>query len=84
MMLHRYWITFAPSGKATSLNLGCGVTATTRGEAVEMVQEKVFPLFGERKIIGIAEDIDVSRLDPGHVLPNIGNPALKGIWFPAI
>jgi hypothetical protein len=27
-------------------------------------------------------DIDVSILDPDWVLPNIGNPAALGVWFP--
>lgn len=28
------------------------------------------------------EDVDVSTLDPEHVLPNTGVPAARGIWFP--
>jgi hypothetical protein len=34
------------------------------------------------KIIEIQEDVDVSKLDPKHVVPNIGSVTIRGIWFP--
>lgn len=49
-----------------------------------MMRKRIFPLFDSREVANIVEDIDVSSLDSGHVLPNIGNPAALGIWFPAI
>jgi len=30
----------------------------------------------------LIEDVDVSKLDAGHVLPNIDPPVWRGIWFP--
>jgi hypothetical protein len=30
----------------------------------------------------VVEDVDVSQLDAGHVLPNMGDPTLRGVWFP--
>jgi hypothetical protein len=31
----------------------------------------------------IIEGVDVSKLDPKHILPNMrGNPAARGVWFP--
>lgn len=83
-MPHRYWVTFVPIGRASPLDLGCGVTAGSWREAREMIRTLVFPLFGEREIVGMLQDVDVGSLDAGHVLPNMGNAASTGIWFPAI
>jgi hypothetical protein len=82
--LHRFWIEFdrvdqgsLPAGTA----LGCGVTAADRNEALEMIAQSIFdgtlpPL--QR----LVEDVDVTDLDSRHVRPNMGNPALRGIWYP--
>jgi hypothetical protein len=83
--LHRYWIRFAGSlgdERPIGTRLGCGVTARHRDDALALLQERVFgdqPLPEVREII---EDVDVSALDNRHVLPNMGNPAVLGIWFP--
>ena len=29
-----------------------------------------------------SEDVDLTTLDPNHVLPNIGNVTRRGVWFP--
>ena len=31
----------------------------------------------------VVEDIDVEALDANHILPNIGPPVFRGIWYPA-
>ena len=86
MVLHRYWIEFDVEG-GTSLSLllkaGCGVTAETLDEARRIVREKVFAEQPLPPIVRATEDVDVSSLDAGHVLPNIGNVLVKGIWWPA-
>jgi hypothetical protein len=61
--------------------LGCGVTAWTEGDAVAILRDKIFagallPPYCLEK------DIDVRTLDPGHVRPNMGTVAFRGIWFP--
>ena len=35
------------------------------------------PMFRE-----CVEDVDVSQLDQGHVIPNMGIVVDRGIWFP--
>jgi len=30
----------------------------------------------------VVEDVDVRDLDPGRVVPNMGDPTLRGVWFP--
>ena len=83
-MPHLYWVKFKPNGKASPLNLRCGITARNKYEAEEITRIKAFSVFGLRKMEIVAEDVDVSKLDPGHVLPNMGNPAVIGVWFPII
>jgi hypothetical protein len=32
----------------------------------------------------LVEDVNVSELDAGRVLPNIGDPTVRGVWFPRL
>ena len=87
MRLHRYWIKFNTTLKdpypASSVFLGVGVTALTEDDALYLIRLKIFEGQELPPIKEIIEDIDVSTLDPKHVLYNIrGNPAARGIWFP--
>lgn len=83
--LRRYWFEFAivetamlPAGIA----LGCGVTAWTAEDALRIIQTSVFGNQPMPEIVRTVEDIDVSTLDAGHVLPNMAPPSLRGVWFP--
>jgi hypothetical protein len=83
--LRRYWFEFrhtihAPHPLGTLL--GCGVTAFSHEDALQLLRERVFvgdPLPPIRRCV---EDVDVSTLDPGHVLPNTADPTRRGVWFP--
>ena len=84
-MLRRYWFKFdltidqsPPSGTL----LGCGVTATSRDEAIQMLEDRVFHSGSLPPIKECVEGVDVAALDPGHVRPNMGDPEQPGIWFP--
>lgn len=90
MNLVRYWIEFEISpGELTmypsyaGLAYGCGVTAPSYEEAVDTLVEKLFRKDPIPEIKTVIENVDLSALDAGHVLPNIGNPVVRGIWFPA-
>jgi hypothetical protein len=85
-MLRRYWFKFAPftSTSISTLNLGCGVTAHDVEDARRLIEEKVFPIFGVREIAEVLENVDISTLDENHVRPNMGNPIVRGVWFPLI
>jgi hypothetical protein len=83
--LHRYWFQFdlklgddAPAGTL----LGCGVTAFNYEDAIALLGERVFRSASLPPIVEVREDVDVSQLDPGHVLPNMGIPIDRGVWFP--
>ncbi len=89
-MLRRYWLEFniAP-GEVTSypsyagLSYGCGVTAYSYDDAIKLLHEKLFGDDPTPAIQQAIEDVDVSKLDTGHVLPNMGDPTIRGIWFPS-
>ncbi len=83
--MHRYWVEFELDPldeERLVLERGCGVTAYDKDDALALLQERVFggrPLPPVRRII---EDIDISTLDSGHVLPNMDLPFARGVWFP--
>ena len=81
----RYWFEFdhgsEPEYRAWVL-IGCGITANDEDDALQLLRDNVFRVDGPVPIKRIIEDIDVSTLDPGHVLPNMHPPNLRGIWFP--
>lgn len=80
-MLKRYWFRFEALPYPNPFNLGCGVTAYDHDDAISLVMEG----FGSLEIPEILEcisDVDVSTLDHRHVLPNIGNLSIRGMWFP--
>ena len=84
-MLHRYWFSFDGTGEAAlrgSLKLGCGVTAYNRDDALEILRRQVFDSGPIPKVTHMIEDVDVSTLDHGHVLPNMEVVVLRGVWFP--
>lgn len=81
-MLTRYWIQFAPGEAPIQLRKGCGVTASSRDEAIALVRDVVFSKQAVPSIESIIEDVDVRSLDQDHVIPNMGFCARKGVWFP--
>jgi hypothetical protein len=83
-LLTRYWFAFRKSAMPTMLSLGCGVTAYDLADAQKMLQEQVYPMYGEQPIESIIENVDVSTLEEKHVRPNMGNPVMRGVWFPML
>ncbi len=83
-MLHRYWLKFVRSAKPSILNIGCGITAHDREDAMRIFQNEVVPVYGNAEIAEVLEDIDISTLDEAHVRPNMGIPSNRGVWFPLL
>jgi hypothetical protein len=83
-MLRRYWFEFEGTVPYSNLNLGCGITAYDKSDALKILEKRVFPLFEVRKIAKIVEDIDIRTLEESHVRPNMGSPVVHGVWFPKI
>ena len=75
--LRRYWF---PMDRG----YGIGVTAFSEDEARSLAEE-TNAKYGQRGAIGpVVVDIDVSTLDAKHVLPNIGPPVIRGVWYPQL
>jgi len=85
MKLQKYWFEFRLSMNdphPIGTLMGCGVTASSKAEAIELLRERVFRSDSLPLIEKCIEGVEVSHLDPRHVLPNIGDVSQKGIWFP--
>jgi hypothetical protein len=80
--LHRYWFTFDDPPKASFFGLGCGVTAVDRDDAERLLRSAWFAADGLPRIHAAIEDVDVRDLDASHVLPNMGDPSIRGVWYP--
>ena len=81
-MLRRFWFKFENVPPFSPLWLGCGVTGYDRSDALQLLAGTVFAKYPELKVDSVIEDVDVRSLDVGHVLPNMGVPAVRGVWFP--
>ena len=82
--LRRYWIRFEgdDQGLPDGTALSCGVTAIDLHDAIELINRLLFDGMAA-PISEIVEDVDVSTVDKGHVLLNLGDVTRRGIWFPA-
>ena len=84
--LHRFWFRFDGdmSSLPTGTVLGCGVTAVDRADAEQLVRSAVFGGDSLPPVVDVVEDVDVRELDQGHVVPNMGDPSVRGVWFPRL
>ncbi|MGJ4945880.1 hypothetical protein ACQR1W_35325 [Bradyrhizobium sp. HKCCYLS1011] len=80
--LRRFWFQFERLPVPTPLNLGCGVTAYSRNDAISLLHERVFGADDLPPLINVIEDVSISQLEHKHVRPNLGNHLERGIWFP--
>jgi hypothetical protein len=90
-VLRRFWLRFAIApgelGRYPSyagLGLGCGVTAYCLGDAKTVLNEVLFRGDPFPEIEQVVEDVDVRDLDQGRVIPNMGSPHERGVWFPRL
>ena len=85
MSLTRFWFEFdieTATGYPAGIGHGCGVTAFDMIDAINIMDERVFLEFSRPAFRKAIENIDVSTLDPDHVIPNMKHPLARGIWFP--
>jgi hypothetical protein len=74
-LLQRYWFN-------TREGLGIGVTAYSVDDAKHLIDDAARRWGWDYEVLKIVEDVDVRDLDQGHVVPNMGPPNLRGIWYP--
>jgi hypothetical protein len=58
------------------------VTAYSLDDAKSLLDQSVFKDRTWPQVVEIIEDVDVSTLDRGHVIPNMEPPVWRGVWFP--
>ncbi|MBT2117372.1 hypothetical protein KK141_02670 [Dyella sp. LX-66] len=83
-MLRRFWFKLSSNGTPSALNIGCGITAYDMNDAWAFLSQDVFPVLGEREVLEVIVDVDVSTLDQRHVIPNMAAPSNRGVWFPRL
>ena len=85
-VLRRFWFVFdlpLDVGCPRGTREGVGVTAGDLDDALDLVGRRVFAGRPLPSLTTLAEDADVHRLCPWLVLPNMTDPSVRGIWFPA-
>jgi len=75
-LLTRYWF-------PATQGLGIGVTAYSLPHATEMALSALSSLPSGARLGEPVANVDVSSLDQGHVVPNMGPCNFEGIWYPA-
>jgi hypothetical protein len=75
--LHRYWF-------QTNQRLGYGVTAYSEDDARNLIENVLGAAALDDELVRIIVDVDVRELDQGHVIPNMGPPNIRGVWYPML
>ena len=68
---------------STVLTVGCGVSGYDEDDCLALVRAEIFHGRPLPEIRSRVPDIDVSTL-PEPLQSVVGNPASRGVWFPAI
>jgi hypothetical protein len=80
--LHRYWIEFDSDDHGSLRSFG--VTALNLDDALLLIREwaggSQHPGAEPNRVL---QDVDVRKLDEGHVRPNMLPPNWRGVWYPA-
>ncbi len=76
-LLKRYWF-------ETSKFRGVGITAYSLSDANFLFKELCENSHINYQVLKIVEDVDIRNLDQNHIIPNMGAPDFRGIWYPNI
>jgi hypothetical protein len=84
--LHRYWFRWDgdPHDLPAGATLGYGVSAVDRADAETLLSAALLSGGALPDGSEVIEDVDVRTLDQGHVLPNMGDPSVRGVWYPRV
>jgi hypothetical protein len=80
--LRKFWFRFEPLPRPTAVNIGCGVTAFDREDAISIIKQLIFGENGPPPILESREDVSLDDIEQNHARPNVGNLEVRGIWFP--
>ena len=74
-LLRRYWF-------ETREHLGIGVTAYSLDDAKRLMEDAARQMGWDYQVLQVIENVDVRELDQNHVVPNMGPPNFRGVWYP--
>ncbi len=74
-LLRRFWF-------QTKEGSGYGVTAYSVDDARQLLTETLSKLGLEFDMVNVIEDVDIRDIDQNHVVPNMGPPNFRGVWYP--
>ena len=77
--LTRYWIELESQENPW---IRFGVTAYSIDDAIALIMAEALNTDARPITKTIIEDVDIRKLDQHHVIPNMGIPTIRGIWFP--
>jgi hypothetical protein len=86
-LVTRYWFEFESSqinDLPPGLTWGCGITAYDYSDAISILRLKVFKGQEIPELKITKENIDIRTLDQRHIVINMRDPSLRGVWFPAV
>jgi hypothetical protein len=75
--LMRYWF-------KTKKGLGFGITAFSEEDAKVLLTDMATTIGKDYEVLEIITNVDVRTLDQNHVIPNMGPPNLRGVWYPLL
>jgi len=75
--MERFWF-------KTEVGLGFGVTAHSLEDAHALVSAAASEIGIRYKVVEILANVDIQTLDQGHVIPNMGSPSFRGVWYPML
>jgi hypothetical protein len=76
-LLIRFWFECKRQYK-----LGAGVTAYSKAYAVKLLSDSGLIEGRDFDLERCTQDVDIRDLDQNHVVPNMGPPNLRGVWYP--
>jgi hypothetical protein len=83
-MLHKYWIELESSDPALAWQgqFHYGVTAYNYEDALKLLVERFCMNRDFPSVVSVVEDVDISTLQVGKLVTEIGVPVWRGIWYP--
>jgi hypothetical protein len=80
--LVRFWFDFDRGLEVSvGFHLGCGVTAHSEADARDILRS-IWPSASDPPVSRVIADVDHAQLERSHVLPNVGDLEVGGVWFP--
>lgn len=76
-MMHPYWIVLGDAMRPERRH-GAGITAWSEADAIELCKAAM-PTY---PVLSIKIISDMQELDQNHVVPNMGNWFVRGVWYP--